>query len=77
MPGCESARGRYGRCKRLCAWAQNGGLQKAIGEKGENVEVDGERVMMMGMSAGGHLALTTVSSFIHVTRAANTHSPHQ
>lgn len=42
------------------SWAQNGGLAKALKESGKDVEVDAERVMVMGTSSGGHLALSTV-----------------
>jgi acetyl esterase/lipase len=41
------------------SWAQNGGLAQALKENGKNVDVDAERVMVMGTSSGGHLALST------------------
>ena len=44
-------------------WAQSGGLEKAIEEGGSHLRPDPERVMAMGTSAGGHLALSLVSVF--------------
>jgi acetyl esterase/lipase len=41
------------------SWAQNGGLAQALKENGKDVDVDAERVMVMGTSSGGHLALST------------------
>jgi acetyl esterase/lipase len=48
------------------AWAQNGGLAEALvkEEPREAAKVDGERVMVMGTSSGGHLALCTVRILI-------------
>jgi acetyl esterase/lipase len=42
------------------SWAQNGGLAKVLEEHGEKTRVDEDRVMVMGTSSGGHLALSTV-----------------
>lgn len=46
------------------SWAQNGGLAKSLEENGHDVAVDAERVMVMGTSSGGHLALSTVRTLL-------------
>lgn len=45
------------------SWAQSGGLAKVLKENGREIEADTERVMVMGTSSGGHLALSTVCCF--------------
>jgi acetyl esterase/lipase len=42
------------------SWAQNGGLVKSLKEIKSELLVDADRVMVMGTSSGGHLALSTV-----------------
>jgi acetyl esterase/lipase len=50
------------------AWAQEGGLAEALKDREEGVEVDGRRVMVMGTSSGGHLALSTVCILLFVKK---------
>lgn len=42
------------------SWVQNDGLAKALKKNDRDVAADAERVMVMGTSSGGHLALSTV-----------------
>jgi acetyl esterase/lipase len=51
--------------KDVLGWAQNGGLAGVLkeSENGNKVRVDEGRVMVMGTSSGGHLALSTVRDF--------------
>lgn len=49
------------------SWAQSGGLTEVLKENGKDVVADTERVMVMGTSSGGHLALSTVRASLHLT----------
>lgn len=51
--------------KDVLGWVQNGGLAGVLkeSEHGNKVRVDEGRVMVMGTSSGGHLALSTVRDF--------------
>ncbi|KAL9046401.1 MAG: hypothetical protein Q9214_000753 [Letrouitia sp. 1 TL-2023] len=41
------------------AWVQSGGLQAALRLRSHGVPVDGGRIVVIGWSTGGHLAMTT------------------
>ncbi|KAF2023906.1 alpha/beta-hydrolase [Setomelanomma holmii] len=57
-PGANVLEGPMTDAREALAWAQNGGLRKALEGKW-NGKVDSKRVMVMGTSSGGHLALST------------------
>lgn len=63
-PGVNVLEGPMTDVRDSLGWVQDGGLSKALQAAGEGsdsqVQVDGERVMVMGTSSGGHLALCTV-----------------
>ncbi|KAF3006092.1 hypothetical protein E8E13_011140 [Curvularia kusanoi] len=41
------------------SWAQNGDLVRVLKEHGKELAVDAQRILVMGTSSGGHLALST------------------
>ena len=47
----------------LLSWSQQGGLARALQVSGSKLRADPDRVMAMGTSAGGHLALSLVRKF--------------
>lgn len=57
-PGVNLLEGPMTDVRDVLAWTQNGGLKDAL--KDQEVDVDAGRVMIMGTSSGGHLALSTV-----------------
>jgi len=59
-PGANVFDGAMTDVRDALSWAQNGGLAKALKENGKDGAADAERVMVMGTSSGGHLALSTV-----------------
>jgi acetyl esterase/lipase len=61
-PGVNILEGPMTDVRDLLAWVQNGGLKEGLeGEESQRAaEADAERVMVMGTSSGGHLALCTV-----------------
>lgn len=60
-PGVDVLEGPMADARDALKWAQNGGLTSALKEAySERVLSDPERVMAMGTSAGGHLALSLV-----------------
>jgi acetyl esterase/lipase len=61
-PGVNIHEGPMTDVRDALAWVQNDGLAEALmrEEPREAAKVDQERVMMMGTSSGGHLALCTV-----------------
>ncbi|KAF3052774.1 hypothetical protein E8E11_011288 [Didymella keratinophila] len=61
-PGVNVFDGAMTDVRDALSWTQNGGLAKALKESGKDVAVDAERVMVMGTSSGGHLALSTAWS---------------
>ncbi|KAF2829925.1 alpha/beta-hydrolase [Ophiobolus disseminans] len=60
-PGVNVLEGPMTDVRDALAWVQNGGLAGALGsrETGWKGGVDEKRVMIMGTSSGGHLALST------------------
>lgn len=62
-PGVNVLEGPMADVRDALSWAQDGGLANALKENGEDVEVDTKRVMVMGTSSGGHLALSTVRPY--------------
>ncbi|KZM21314.1 uncharacterized protein EKO05_0006312 [Ascochyta rabiei] len=58
-PGVNVFDGPMADVRDVLDWAQNGGLATALKDDGNKVKVDGQRVMVMGTSSGGHLALST------------------
>ncbi|KAJ4982694.1 hypothetical protein SVAN01_11810 [Stagonosporopsis vannaccii] len=58
-PGIDVLQGPMADVRDAVVWAQDGGLASALKTNGINVPVDSKRVMVMGTSSGGHLALTT------------------
>jgi acetyl esterase/lipase len=61
-PGVNVFAGAMADVRDALSWAQNGGLAKALKENRKDVTPDTERVMVMGTSSGGHLALSTVQT---------------
>ena len=61
-PGVNILEGPITDVRDALAWVQNGGLKEGSkrGELQGVAEADSERVMVMGTSSGGHLALCTV-----------------
>ena len=64
-PGVNVLEGPMEDVKDVLGWAQNGGLAEVLkeSENGKSVRADEGRVMVMGTSSGGHLALSTVRDF--------------
>lgn len=64
-PGVNVLEGPMEDVKDVLGWAQNGGLADVLkeSENGKSVRADEGRVMVMGTSSGGHLALSTVRDF--------------
>lgn len=64
-PGVDVLEGPMEDVKDVLGWVQNGGLARVLkeSENGNKVRVDEDRVMVMGTSSGGHLALSTVRDF--------------
>ncbi|CAO2650898.1 Nn.00g091950.m01.CDS01 [Neocucurbitaria sp. VM-36] len=59
-PGVNVLEGPMTDTRDSLKWVQDGGLSRALQKEGlDRVQVDGERVMVMGTSSGGHLALCT------------------
>lgn len=58
-PGVDLLEGPMADVRDALAWAQDGGLAKALEGKWTG-SMDRERIMVMGTSSGGHLALSTV-----------------
>jgi acetyl esterase/lipase len=67
-PGVNILEGPMTDVRDALAWAQEGGLAEALKGREEGVEVDGRRVMVMGTSSGGHLALSTVCILLFVKK---------
>lgn len=63
-PGVNVLDGPMTDVKDALRWAQTGGLAAALKKAKVDVEPDPNRVMAMGTSAGGHLALSLVSLFM-------------
>lgn len=59
-PGVDVLEGPMADVRDAVVWVQDGGLAAVLEESGSEVLVDDKRVMVMGTSSGGHLALTTV-----------------
>ncbi|KAH8629576.1 hypothetical protein IG631_16833 [Alternaria alternata] len=61
-PGVNVLEGPMEDVKDVLGWVQNGGLAGVLkeSENGNKVRVDEGRVMVMGTSSGGHLALSTM-----------------
>jgi acetyl esterase/lipase len=57
-PGVNLLEGGMADVRDALDWAQNGGLKKELAKAGVALEPDPDRVMSMGTSAGGHLALS-------------------
>ncbi|KAF2151530.1 alpha/beta-hydrolase [Myriangium duriaei CBS 260.36] len=57
-PGVNVLDGPMTDARDLLNWAQTGGLEDALRGSGQSVLPDPKRVMAMGTSSGGHLALT-------------------
>ncbi|PVH79621.1 alpha/beta-hydrolase [Cadophora sp. DSE1049] len=57
-PGVNLLNGPVADVRDVLQWAQDGGLAKALQEASSYVRPDPERVMAMGTSSGGHLALS-------------------
>jgi len=65
-PGVNLIDGPMSDVRSALSWVQNGGLEKSLRKEGyKHVRPDGERVMAMGASSGGHLALSLVSSLVN------------
>ncbi|KAF2130775.1 alpha/beta-hydrolase [Dothidotthia symphoricarpi CBS 119687] len=58
-PGVNVLEGPITDVRDVLKWTQNGGLAKALKDNGNKVVPDEERVVVMGTSSGGHLALST------------------
>ena len=69
-PGVTALDGPVKDARDLLDWSQNGGLEATLQNVSSGISPDTERVMAMGTSAGGHLALSLVSS-------ARNMQPHQ
>lgn len=59
-PGVNVSDGPMTDVRDALSWTRNGELAKALKDGGKDATVDAERVMVMGTSSGGHLALSTV-----------------
>lgn len=59
-PGLDLLQGPMTDVRDLLSWSQQGGLANALQTSGCKLRPDAERVMAMGTSAGGHLALSLV-----------------
>lgn len=59
-PGVNVFEGPMADVRDALSWTQKGGLANALKENGKDVNVDTERIMVMGTSSGGHLSLSTV-----------------
>jgi len=62
-PGVNVFEGPMTDVKDVYLWIKEGGLAKGMQDASCSVEPDPDRVMVMGTSAGGHLALSLVSLF--------------
>ncbi|KAJ4336724.1 hypothetical protein N0V95_008539 [Ascochyta clinopodiicola] len=58
-PGVSVFDGPMADVRDVLDWSQKGGLATALNENGKKVRVDAQRIMVMGTSSGGHLALST------------------
>ncbi|KAI8934946.1 hypothetical protein NX059_008613 [Plenodomus lindquistii] len=65
-PGVNVLEGPMTDVRDALAWVYNGGLSKALESENWKYSVDQERVVVMGTSSGGHLALSTA---FHTPRA--------
>lgn len=63
-PGVNILEGPMTDVRDALKWTQNGGLAKALKDSGSEIVPDEERVVVMGTSSGGHLALSTVSTVL-------------
>jgi acetyl esterase/lipase len=59
-PGVDLLEGPITDARDVLRWAQAGGLATALEKASISIRPDPERVMAMGASAGGHLALSMV-----------------
>lgn len=69
-PGVNLLEGPMADVRDALTWAQDGGLAKALEWKWPG-SMDRERIMAMGTSSGGHLALSTVRMLIMFTTFAH------
>lgn len=60
-PGVNVLEGPMSDTRDAYEWARTGGLAEALQNASFDVQPDVERIMAMGASAGGHLALSLVS----------------
>lgn len=60
-PGVDILSGPMTDVRAALRWVQDGGLASALGGSEKKVDVDAEKVVLMGTSSGGHLALSTAS----------------
>lgn len=60
-PGVDVLHGAMVDVRDCYQWVQNGGLRESLVVEKSEVKPDEERILAMGTSAGGHLALTLVS----------------
>ena len=65
-PGVNILEGPMTDVRDVLTWTQSGGLRDALAKANETIRPDTERVVAMGVSAGGHLVLSLVSVSIHV-----------
>lgn len=73
-PGVNVLEGPMVDARDALEWAQNGGLAGALKEAyHERALPDPKRIMAMGTSAGGHLALSLVRILNHATKNYFTH----
>lgn len=61
-PGVDVLEGAMTDVRDVLVWSQEGGLASALEDTFLGITPDPKRVMAMGTSAGGHLALSLVSS---------------
>lgn len=64
-PGVNVLEGPMTDVRDALSWVQSGGLNTALKRSGYELEADAKRVMVMGTSSGGHLALCTVRRHIY------------
>ncbi|KAL6703585.1 hypothetical protein ACN47E_009530 [Coniothyrium glycines] len=58
-PGVNLLEGPMTDVRDALAWAQSGGLNSTLGKEAKSVKADEKRVVLMGTSSGGNLALST------------------
>lgn len=64
-PGVDLLEGPMTDARDVLRWVQTGGLATALEKASISIRPDPERVMAMGASAGGHLALSMVGQTLY------------